>query len=149
MNIKENKWLFVKLALLSWFLIGGSAEVLETSADPVPLWIFPIPFFFFVGFLPLFLKASQATTDNINESVWQACPFRFFSDPLPFYHLGAWACLIGGIRTLVDCLLNWGVYDTSVVWFCFSASAGGFVGLWMTRSSIKKAIKDKNESQEL
>ena len=145
MNVNGSKWLILKLVILGVALIFGGGKMQEPSDNPPPVWVFPIPFVFFMAFLPLYLRGFPATRDNIDNSVWQASPFRPISDPLPFYHLCAWAALVGGVRMLVECLLRRGHYDMSGVWFSLSAGAGCFLGVLITQRSIRGAIKEDGE----
>jgi hypothetical protein len=148
MNVDGNKWLTLRLIILGAALIFGGGKMQEPSDNPPPFWVFAIPFVFFTAFLPFYLRAFQATRDNIDNSVWEASPFRPFSDPLPFYHLCAWTGLVGGVRMLVECLLRRADYDMSAVWFLLSGGAGCFLGVLITQRSLRKAIKDGEQVAE-
>jgi hypothetical protein len=140
MNIQENKWLLIKSSLLILGVVSGRGGSLEVIDNPPPFWVFFIVFFTFAGLLPFYLKAFQKTKRYVNNSLWQSSPLRPFSDPLPFYHLCAWAGVVTGGRDMAESLLSSKVYDMSYAWFSLAAGTGCFVALWITQYSINKSI---------
>ena len=138
MNIQKNKWTIIKCFLLVLGVISGSGGSQEMIDNPPPFWVFVIVFIAFAGLLPFYLKAFQTTKKYVNNSLWQSNPLRPFSDPLPFYHLCAWAGVVTGAHDLAEGLLSSKAYDMSYAWFSLAAGTGCFVALWITQYSINK-----------
>lgn len=132
MNTQENKWVIIKSILLLCVGVFGGGEI-ETLNDPPPFWVFIIVFIVFAGLLPYYLKAFATTTEYITKPVWQANPLRPFGDPLPFYHLCAWAGVITGIRDMLEGLFLSGIHDFSIALLSFAAGSGCFVALLMVK----------------
>jgi hypothetical protein len=137
MNMRENRWLIVKIILLGWLAITDSGAFPKTTGEQPPFWAFGIiPFIFFAGFLPMYLKRFPKTRTNASSSVWKASPLHFFTAPLPFYHLCAWAGLTDGVGMYINNILHPGVSEMSVIWFSLAAGSGCYVGVWLTLKSI-------------
>lgn len=118
--------------------IFGTASIPQATDNPPPFWaVAVIPFIFFAGFLPIYLKRFPETRANATSSPWKASPLRFFTDPLPFYHLCVWAGLIGGFRTIIDELIHPGTVEMSVAWFSLAAGFGCLIGVSLARESLK------------
>ena len=138
MNTKSKKWLFLQLCIILISAIPSRSALKSVEGGPISLWVYPIPLIFIVIFLPVYLKASKPTVTTFQE-IWYQFPFKVFSNPVPFYHLGAWACVCAGVSALFYGLIFVkGPKDFSTPFIVLSMGFGGLLGVWLTRRIVER-----------
>lgn len=128
MNFKEKNWTLPKLGLLAvvFYVSIAVTGVGDTLTSDPPIWVGLIPFMFFAIFLPIYLTLAYNKRPHPTK-VWSRLPFSLIVDPLPFFHLAVFACLVDFLGS-VPAILKFKEVDFETL-FALSCAAGGFVGI--------------------
>jgi hypothetical protein len=139
MNLKENRWIWIKVLLLFASCVTTG---LEDPGDPdwtsYP-FVTTLPLLFGALFLPVFLRQCETTKRYTSRfDLWRAHPFLIGTGPFPFWHFGAWVMLSTGLVGLPVALL--GARDLGTAFFSLSTGTGCLIGVHRTLKENRKNV---------
>ena len=126
-----NVWLYIRAALLVFVAVATLFVPLGPQARPPIGWEALAIIFIFCPVALVFVLGLQVvnplSAKEWRHPSWNANPFNF-SEPLQFFHLGAYVCLVQGVVTIARVAVSpVQFYVESLV--PLAMAAGIFVGL--------------------
>jgi hypothetical protein len=147
---RPNKWFILRLAIIGLFASGGLSFPHSNNDEAMP-WLF-VPFVFFGSFLGLFIQAWIGISRGGARYVWRrpswyANPFTnpfINTQPLQFFHIGAFCFMAFGIVTLIFGSWNWHHYAPLPL---FPFSCG--LGIWASVHVICLVFRKRMDASNL
>ncbi len=135
MKTRTTNWTIIKIVL--FIVVAGVTLVQKPDIyqENPPMFIYPIVSLFTFIFSIGFFKGSS--NNKLSKGTLKNNPLKFFSDPLPFHHLGAISLIISGGIDMIRCM----VIDKPVDPFSWFSLSIGFPLLLSVYIANKKFLK--------
>jgi hypothetical protein len=143
MKLPKNFWTYAKVGFLAVSVIlslVAGPEPIDSGDSPLPFWPVILPVVFFGLFLSPYLCAFVATELYVTASPWPAFPFSVFRDPLPFYHLGAWACFAYAAPQTYQAFTPYDHNRMVVALVTWSCGVGGLLGITRAKRGLERRM---------